>query len=113
MFQSKRKKIAGYLVRKTEQSAFDRLLRDYLERELGQKLAEAGVTKSKIHIDWLPNYQSIDIQGRHGTKYVDIQVEDTAFSIACDEDEPDDPVEYPLISAKSFYRTVEQFLNQQ
>ena len=112
MFQSKKKKIAGYLAGKADLSAFDLLLKDYLERNLKQRLEEAGVTKAEIHIDWLADYQCINIQGRHGGDYVDIQVENDVFSIACDEDEPDDPVEYPLESVEAFYRTVERSLDQ-
>ena len=41
MFQSKKKKIAGYLAGKADLSAFDLLLKDYLERNLKQRLEEA------------------------------------------------------------------------
>ena len=33
-----------------------------------------------------------------------------AFTIAVDEDEPDEPAEFPLASAEGFYQTVRQYL---
>ena len=37
---------------------------------------------------------------------MDIQIEPASFTIAMDEDEPDDPAEYALVSAEGFYDTL-------
>ena len=35
--------------------------------------------------------------------YVDIQIEPASFTIAMDEDEPDEHTEYALVSAEGYY----------
>jgi predicted RNA-binding protein associated with RNAse of E/G family len=75
-----------------------------------ERLEAMGLTKLEFHIDWHPDYKCIDIQGRRDRLYVDIQIEPGSFTIAMDEDEPDDPTEYALVSAECFYDTLRKAL---
>lgn len=109
-FQSKKKKIASCLAGLSQRTAFDMLLQEYLDGALADKLGRIGITKLEIHIDWLPDYRCIGIQGRFGKYYVDIQIEPEEFTVAVDESEPDEPAVYLLESAESFYKTVASFL---
>ena len=43
---------------------------------------------------------------------MDIQIEENTFSIAADEDEPEQQVEFPLESAEGFYRTLRTYLEE-
>ena len=74
------------------------------------RLESLGLRKLEFHIDWLPDYKCIDIQGRRDRMYVDIQIEPASFTIDMDEDEPDDPMEYALVSAEGFYDTLRDTL---
>lgn len=102
MFQTKRARIAVWL-KTAPPSPFSALLNDWLDGSMAQRL---GLTKKEFHIDWHPDYKCINIQGRSGELYVDIQIEPETFTIAADTDEPDDPTEFPLESAELFYQTI-------
>ena len=109
MFQTKKKKIENYLAgRKVEEwTAFDQVLSDYLNGELKRNLEALGIRKIEIHIDWLPEYKCIGIQGvAHG--YWNIQIDPTEFLISIDKDEPDDDHFYSLESKEQFYETLEK-----
>lgn len=109
--QSKKKKIEKYLEsKKSATSAFDKLLKDYLNDNLKQNLTNLGVLKTDIHIDWLNDYKCIGIQGKYHSYFVDIQIEEQHFSIAYDKDEPDDPKEYALEKADQVYSVLESTL---
>lgn len=101
----KRQKIEAWL-RAAPASPFAALLSDWRSGAMAKELALFGITRLEFHIDWLPDYRCISIQGTHSARYVDIQIEPDTFFIAVDEDEPDDPREYPLESARTFYQTV-------
>ena len=89
---------------------FADLLSDWHSGAMAKQLALLGITKLDFHIDWLPEYRCIGIQGIHKSRYADIQIEPDAFFIAVDEVEPDDPREFPLESAQAFYQTVRSIL---
>lgn len=113
LFQSKNKKIEQYLQNKVAAySAFDELLEDYLKGSLEKNLAQLGITKAECHIDWLRDYRCIGIQGKYCSYYVDLQIEETEFSIACDEDEPDNGREYTLETKAQMYSILEKTLNE-
>ena len=109
MFLTKRGKIAAYL-KTASPSPFTELLAQWHTGQMQERLEALGLTKLEFHIDWLPDYKCIDIQGRRDRMYVDIQIELTSFTIAMDEDEPDDPTEYTLVSAQGFYDTLRDTL---
>lgn len=109
MFFTKRKKIDSWL-KTAVPSPFSELLAEHRSGQMEARLAALGLTRQEYHIDWLDDYRCIDLQARFGTLYVDIQIEPDVFTIAMDEDEPDDPVEFPLTSAEDFYRAVRQHL---
>ena len=105
MFLTKRGKIAAYL-KTASPSPFTHLLAQWPAGQMRDRLEAMGLGKLEFHIDWLPDYKCIDIQGRRDRLYVDIQIEPASFTIAMDEDEPDDPNEYALVSAEGFYDTL-------
>ncbi len=110
MFQSKTKRIKQYLAEQRSagtMSAFDMLLEDHLNGSMDMRL---GLEETESHVDWFRDYRCIQLQGKHGKWYVDIQIEPTEFFVDVAEDEPDNPVYYPLESAEQFYNTVEQVL---
>ena len=107
MFLTKRGKIAAYL-KTASPSPFHDLLAQWHAGQMQKRLESLGLTKLEFHIDWLPDCKCIDIQGRRDRLYVDIQIEPASFTIAMDEDEPDDPTEYALVSAEGFYDTLRE-----
>ncbi len=110
MFPSKTKKIKAYLADQRASgamSAFDQLLEEQLNGSMEKRL---GLEKTSVHVDWLQDYRCIQIQGRYGKCFVDIQVEPTEFFVDCAEDEPDEALYHPLESPMQFYKTVEQTL---
>ena len=109
MFLTKRGKIAAYL-KTASPSPFAELLAQWHTGQMRDHLESLGLSKLEFHIDWLPDYKCIDIQGRRDRMYVDIQIEPASFTIAMDEDEPDDPTEYALVSAEGFYDTLRDTL---
>ena len=108
MFLTKRGKIAAYL-KTASPSPFHELLEQWHAGQMRERLEAMGLRKLGFHIDWLPDYKYIDIQGRRDRMYVNIQIEPASFTIAMDEDEPDDPVEFPLRSTEDFYDTIRRF----
>ena len=109
MFFRKRKKIDSWL-KTAAPSPFSELLAEHRSGKMEARLAALGLTRQEYHIDWLDDYKCIDLQARFGVLSVDIQIEPDAFTIAMDEDEPDDPTEFPLTSAENFYGTVQTHL---
>ena len=109
MFLTKRGKIAAYL-KTASPSPFAELLAQWHTDQMRGRLESLGLGKLEFHIDWFPDYKCIDIQGRRDRLYVDIQIEPASFTIAMDEDEPDDPTEYALVSAEGFYDTLRDTL---
>lgn len=109
MFLTKRGKIAAYL-KTASPSPFAELLAQWHTDQMRERMESLGLTKLEFHIDWLPDYKCIDIQGRRERMYVDIQIEPESFTIAMDEDEPDEPIEYALVSAEGFYDTLRDAL---
>ena len=107
---SKKKKLIEYLSKKQAEKAlttFDIILSDYLSGSLKKRLHELAMKKISIHIDWLPDYKCIIVQGKFSEYYFDIQIEPEAFSIAYDKDEPDDATEFVLQDVSSFYSVIE------
>ena len=109
MFLIKRGKIAAYL-KTASPSPFAELLAQWHTDQMRDRLESLGLTKVEFQIDWLPDYKCINIQGRRDRMYVDIQIEPASFTIAMDEDEPDEPTEYALVSAEGFYDTLRDTL---
>ena len=109
MFLTKRGKIAAYL-KTASPSPFAELLAQWHTDQMRERMESLGLTKLEFHIDWLPDYKCIDIQGRRDRLYVDIQIEPASFTIAMDEIEPDEPMEYALVSAEGFYDTLRDTL---
>ena len=109
MFLTKRGKIAAYL-KTASPSPFHGLLEQWLAGQMRGRLESLRLRKLEFHIDWLPDYKCIDIQGHRDRMYVDIQIEPASFTIAMDEDEPDEPTEYALVSAEGFYDTLRDTL---
>ena len=109
MFLTKRGKIAAYL-KTASPSPFHDLLTQWHSGQMRERLETLGLTKLEFHIDWHPDFKCIDIQGRRDRLYVNIQIEPASFTIAMDEDEPDDPTEYALVSAECFYDTLRKAL---
>ena len=102
MFLTKRGKIAAYL-KTASPSPFHGLLEQWHAGQMRDRLEAMGLGKLEFHIDWLPDYKCIDIQGHRDRMYVDIQIEPASFTIAMDEDEPDEHTEYALVSAEGYY----------
>ena len=109
MFLTKRGKIAAYL-KTASPSPFHDLLTQWHSGQMRERLETLGLTKLEFHIDWLPDYKCIDIQGRLDRLFVNIQIEPASFAIAMDEDEPDEHMEYALVSAEDFYNTLREAL---
>ena len=109
MFLIKRGKIAAYL-KTASPSPFAELLAQSHTNQMRDHLESLGLGKLEFHIDWFPDYKCIDIQGRRDRMYVDIQIEPASFTIAMDEIEPDEPMEYALVSAEGFYDTLRDTL---
>ena len=112
MFQTRKKKNQKYLSEKAPEqfTPFDELLDEYLSGKMKETMADFGVKRLEIHIDWLPDYQCIGIQGVYDGNYLDLQIEPTEFSIGYDPDEPDDHNCYPLESKDQVYAVVKQTL---
>lgn len=110
MFQTKKKKIQTYLSEKTfEQiTSFDELLDDYLSGKMKQVFSDLGIKKIEIHIDWLPDYRCIGVQGVYDDNYLDLQIEPTEFSVGYDPVEPDVHVYYPLENKAQVYAVIKQ-----
>ena len=102
MFLTKRGKIAAYL-KTASPSPFHGLLEQWHAGQMRGRLESLRLRKLEFHIDWLPDYKCIDIQGHRDRMYVDIQIEPASFTIAMDEDEPDEHTEYALVSAEGYY----------
>ncbi len=110
MLFGKKKKLVEFLTKKQADQAlttFDTILSEYLLGSLKERLHELAMKKIRIHIDWLPNYKCINIQGKVSEYFFDIQIEPATFSIAYDKDEPDDATEFVLQDVPSFYGVIE------
>ena len=111
---TKKAKIRKHLetVGKDFWSTFEWLLSDYLEGKLSEKLQQIGIDKAEIHVDFLDDYKCIGIQGKYNQNYVDIQIEETDFSIGCDPVEPDENDYHPLENEELFFTTLSQKLSE-
>jgi len=114
LFLSKRQRILQHLtdVPYHSRSSFDQLLDDYLSGDLKEILESFGLRRISFYIDWHDDYRCINIQGRIGSKYADLQIEPDHFSLACDEDEPDDHAEFPLESPGQFYAAAKRLTEE-
>ena len=110
MFFTKRKKIESWL-KTAAPSPFSELLSQQCSEQMKLQLEALGLSKQEYHIDWLDDYKCISLQARFGRLYVDIQIEPDNFTLAMDEDEPDDPQEFPLKSTEGFYEQLAAFIN--
>lgn len=113
MFQTKKKKIKSYLENKQfaeTLTAFDALLHDYLSGDLESEFEAVGLSGIAIHIDWLNDYKCIEVGGSYSKYLIEIQIEPSEFSIAYDEEEPDEYKTYSLISKADLYAEVQALL---
>ncbi|MBR6608954.1 MAG: hypothetical protein IKK99_01910 [Oscillospiraceae bacterium] len=110
MFQTKKKKIQTYLIKKSSEqfTSFDELLEDYLSGKMKETFSALGAKKVEIHIDWLPDYRCIGVQGTFNHNYLDLQIEPTEFSVGYDPVEPDNHIYYPLENKDQVYAIVKQ-----
>ena len=108
MFFPKKKYIRNYLhsIDKEQWSPFEFLLDDYLSGEFLNTLAKTGISKLSCYIDFLDNYKCINVQGKHESYYIDLQIEQKEFSIGCDRVEPDDHEYFPLESPEYLYSVI-------
>ena len=108
MFLSKKKKIQNYLdsIEKEQWSPFELLLDHYLSGQLLNTLASYGVSKLSCHIDFHYDYKCISVDGKHGSYFIDLQIEQKEFSIGCDPVEPDDHKYFVLKSPEYLYSVV-------
>lgn len=114
MFQSKKKKILNDLAGKQSaelRTAFDALLYDYVSGAFKSELEAIGLCRVEIHIDWFDDYKCIAADGRFRCFMVEIQIEPSEFSIAYDEDEPEESETYPLVSKDDLYAAVRALID--
>ena len=110
MFFSKKKRIKAYLAAKPEHTPFDDILQNWIDEQFEEKLSAMGLTKIEIHVDWLGDYKCVSVQARKGKYFVELQIHPNEFTIAYDEDEADDDIEYRLMSLEYFYNTVKRII---
>lgn len=111
----KKKKLMEYLSKRQADkalTAFDTILSDYLSGSLKERLHDLTMERISIHMDWLPDYKCMSIQGKVNDYYFDIQIEPETFTIAWDQDEPDDAVEFVLQDVSSFYGAIENVISK-
>lgn len=115
MFQSKKKKIQKYLSEKpaAQLTPFDELLKDYLSGKMKEMISGFGTKKVEIHIDWLPDYQCIGVQGVHNGNYLDLQIEPQEFHVGFDPAEPDEHKYYPLEDKEQVYTVLKELFGMQ
>ncbi len=90
MLLDKKKKIANYLeAKRSEFSAFDLVLKDYLLGILLVRLKDLGLTRIEIHIDWLDDIKDLGIQAKFNEYLFDIQIDEEELAIGCSKTEPD------------------------
>ena len=108
MFLSKKKRIHNYLdsIEKKQWSPFEFLLDHYLSGQLINTLAKYGISNLSCYIDFLDDYKCINVQGKHKSYYIDLQIEQKEFSIGCDPVEPDDHKCFILESPDYMYSVV-------
>ena len=108
MFLSKKKRIRNYLdsIVKEQWSPFEIILEQYLSGQLLNTLAEYGISRLSCYIDFRDDYKCINVQGKHKSYYIDLQIEQKEFSIGCDPVEPDDHTVYYFESPKYLYSVV-------
>ena len=87
---------------------FDELLADFLSGKMKDSFSALGIRKVEIHIDWLPDYRCIGVQGTFNHNYLDLQIEPTEFSVGYDSAEPDNHVYFPLENKNQVYTVVKQ-----
>lgn len=110
MLFTKKEKIKTYLTTKQNRSTFDDILQNYIDNQFEEKLFAMGLTKIDVHIDWFDDYKCVSVQARKSKYFVEIQVHPNEFTVAYDDVEADDDMEYRLISLEYFYNTVEQII---
>ena len=108
MFLLKNNRIQNYLnsIEKKQWSPFEILLDHYLSGKLLNALAGYGISKLSCYIDFHDDYKCINVQGKHESYYIDLQIEQKEFSIGCDPAEPDDHKYFPLESPEYLYSMV-------
>ena len=109
MLLGKKKKISKYLSEKQaikNITAFDSLLSEYLSGCLKENFRKLNIKQTEIHVDWLSDYKCINIQGRIGGYFVDIQIEPETFLIAYDKDESDNATEFAMQDVPTFYSII-------
>lgn len=110
---TKKNKIKSYLSSLERKSVFDNLLQEWIDKTLKNNLAQIGLRKIEIHIDWLKDYKCIGIHSYKNDKFVEIFIYSSEFTINYSEDEADDnDLEYKLISKEDFYLNVKSIIDE-
>lgn len=112
MFQGRKNAIRKYLFEKNGDrfTPFDTLLDEYLSGKMERAFYCLGIKKVKIHIDWLPDYRCIDVQGVFNCCYLDLQIEPDKFSIGYAPVEVEAHTYFPLESKEQVYAAVKDIL---
>ena len=93
----KKEKAEIYLASKTEpNSLFDRTLQYYVDGTLETGLQSLGLDAIEIHVDLTDTEKCIDIQGRHQSYYLNVQLTENELAIGYSDTEPDPETIYPI-----------------
>ena len=108
MFLYGKIRMRNYLdsIEKEQWSPFEILLDHYMRGKLLNTLAEYGISKLSCYIDFHDDYKCINVQGKHESYYIDLQIEQKEFSIGCDPVEPDEHKCFILESPDYMYSVV-------
>ena len=93
-------------------SAFDHLLSEYLSGRMRERLEASGLNRIVICIA-RPDFRlGIDIEGRFGKHYINLQIEPDSFSLAFYEFGPDEYEDCPLSSPDQPYDTIKNLMEK-
>lgn len=112
MLFAKKRKILKYLNEKHSDryTAFDLILKDCVENCFKDKLTDMGITNAEVHIDWFDNIKSILVQAKYNGYFLNIDIDQTEFSLSADKDETDEDTVYELKTYGYFLETVKGYI---
>ncbi len=106
MRRLRKDKIEEYLASKATLSAYDLLLRDWLDGSIRARLEEMGLSHVTTDVDWGRYMSFISINGRCGSFYVSIDVFPGEYSFAADLVSPDEDDFERLTEHDAFYANI-------